>query len=75
MKVKRLSNERCDTWNVLEYPSGFNKDNSIPLFIHTESQTDCFDIIKVNNERTHYLVKPLTVERKFQYNVIFIKFS
>lgn len=64
-----------DEWIPINYPKGFSKDNSFVFGIQTDSQINIISVLKLNKERTHYLVHRITTDGVFNFNLCFIKIS
>ena len=73
VRIVKIRDTRFDEWILIPYPSGFSKDNSFCFGIQTETQNDAIDILKLNFDRTHYLVHQLTKDLTFNFDLCFIK--
>ena len=71
--ISHVSSTIFDEWIPINYPKGFSKDNSFVFGIQAESQANAISIIKLNFERTHYLVHKITVDGVFNFLLYFIK--
>lgn len=73
VRIVKIRDTRFDEWILIPYPSGFSKDNSFCFGIQTETQNDAIDILKLNFDKTHYLVHQLTKDLTFSFDLCFIK--
>ena len=66
-------NNKFDEFLPIPYPDGLNASNCFVFGIQTESQVNVLSVIKLNAERTHYLIHKLTIDGVFNFYLCFIK--
>ena len=73
VKIKQVQEMKFDIFLPIPYPNGFNVNNCFVFGIQTESQVNALSVIKLNTERTHYLIHKLTLDGMFNFYLCFIK--
>ena len=73
VKIKQVMEMKFDIFLPIPYPDGLNASNCFVFGIQTESQVNALSVIKLNTERTHYLIHKLTIDSMFNFYLCFIK--